>query len=170
MLRNLVVIMTAALALGLGACASSNVRSTGAAAVSPSEAGTIALAPGAGILGDAVLLELSTYGFRVIEAEATERLMGRLGLDEFDMTTASGLSELARNGVDTVLIVRSAGGYDDNIQSATARLVSTSDGSLLSGATWQNGFAGQQGSIADRMMRRGLNQAAVELADALANP
>jgi hypothetical protein len=40
-------------------------------------------------------------------------------------------------------------------------------GHLLAGTTWQNGFGGQAGSIAD-VMRQGLTQAAAEIAKALA--
>jgi hypothetical protein len=63
--------------------------------------------------------------------------------------------------------VRAAGGYDDQPQSATARVNSTHNGRVLAGASWQNGWGGRAGSIADRTMRRGLAQAAREIADAL---
>jgi hypothetical protein len=54
----------------------------------------------------------------------------------------------------------SSGGYDQQPQSASVRTVSTANGSMIAGVTWQNGFGGAEGSIADRVMRKGLSQAA----------
>jgi hypothetical protein len=45
---------------------------------------------------------------------------------------------------------------------------STDTGQILAGVTWQNGWGGECGSMADRTMRSGLSQAARQIADALA--
>jgi hypothetical protein len=42
--------------------------------------------------------------------------------------------------------------------------VSTENGSMIAGVTWQNGFGGAEGSVADRVMRKGLSQAASDIA------
>jgi hypothetical protein len=45
---------------------------------------------------------------------------------------------------------------------------STHNGQVLAGVTWQNGYGGAAGSPADRVMRKGLSEAAAEIATALA--
>ena len=47
-------------------------------------------------------------------------------------------------------------------------MTSTENGALIAGVTWQNGFGGQAGSVVDRVMRKGLSQAASEIANELA--
>jgi hypothetical protein len=94
----------------------------------------------------------------------------RIGLDEAEIMLPRGLKALSAEGVDAVLVVRSESGYDGLPQSAIARLTSTNDGRLLSGVTWQNGWGGQAGSIADRQMRKDLHEAASEIALALPSP
>jgi len=37
----------------------------------------------------------------------------------------------------------------------------------MAGLNWQNGFAGQQGSLVDRVMRKGLTKAAKEIVNGL---
>ena len=92
----------------------------------------------------------------------------RLKLNEVEITQPSGLSKFKDQGIDAVLVVRAAGGYDRQPQSATARMSSTENGVLIAGVTWQNGFAGEAGSVVDRVMRKGLTQAATEIANELA--
>jgi hypothetical protein len=128
----------------------------------------IAFAPGGGVLADAIGVELANRGFTVIDSSSTSNLMMRLNLDEIEIATPQGLNKLRERGVDAVLVVRSAGGKDDNPQSASARMNSTQNGQVLAGVTWQNGFGGQAGSVADRVMRKGLTEAAAEIANALA--
>ena len=45
----------------------------------------------------------------------------------------------------------------------TARLNSTHNGRLIAGVSWQNGYGGQAGSMADRMMRSDVSSAAKEI-------
>jgi hypothetical protein len=94
-------------------------------------------------------------------------MMIRLNLNEVEITKPEGLNKLKGQGIDAILVVRSAGGQDDNPQSASARMNSTQNGQVLAGVTWQNGFGGQAGSMADRVMRKGLADAAAEIATAL---
>ena len=156
----------AAIALILGGCAAS-ISAAPTAIVDRSSVGTVALMPGGGVLADAVGVEIANRGFRVVDAQATTSLMARLNLNEFDVSMPAGLAQLKANGIDAVLIVRAVGGYDQRPESASARLQSTADGTLISGANWQNGRAGAQGSVADSMARVGLTGAARQIAGGL---
>lgn len=127
----------------------------------------IAMMPGGGLLADAVAVELSNRGFTVIDSADTSSLMARLNLNEIEITRPEGLARLRSQGVDAVLTVRAAAGYDELPQSASARVNSTQTGRVMAGVSWQNGWGGRAGSIADRTMRRGLAEAAREITDAL---
>jgi hypothetical protein len=162
------IIIAALTSIALAGCASSKVSSLPATSYSGPAIHTIAMAPSGGLLADAVAVELSAKGFRVIDTTATSNLLVRLDLTEVEVITPKGLSVLKGKGVDAVLSVRSSSTSDGNPQSASARLNSTDTGQLVAGATWQNGFGGRSGSIADRVMRKGLNEAAVEIASAIA--
>lgn len=137
----------AALALIVGGCAAISAAPT--TIIERSSVGTVALMPGGGVLADAVGVEIANRGFRVVDAQATTSLLARLNLNEFDVSMPAGLAQLRAHGIDAVLVVRSVGGCDQRPESASARLQSTADGMLISGANWQNGRAGAQGSIAD---------------------
>ena len=56
-----------------------------------------------------------------------------------------------------------ADGNDGLPQSASVRINSTHTGEILAGVSWQNGWGGQSGSIADRTMRKDLTKAAEEI-------
>jgi len=129
---------------------------------------TVAIMPGGGLLADAVAVELMNRGFTIIDAAAISNMMIRLNLNEVEIARPEGLAKFKGQGIEALLVVRAAGGYDQQPQSASARMTSTVDGRLLAGTTWQNGFGGQAGSIADRVMREGLTQAASEIAGAIA--
>lgn len=127
----------------------------------------IALAPDGGLLADAVGVELSNMGFTVIDSASTSKLMVRLNLNEVEIARPEGLAKLKDQGIDAFLTVRAAGGYDQQPQSASARVNSTHTGQVIAGISWQNGWGGQAGSIADRTMRKGLAEAAAEIANSL---
>ena len=167
--RRLLVI-SAAIAVGIGvsACGGAHVSSVAVATTGPKVAvKSIAMMPGGGVLADAVAVELLSRGFTVIDGAATSSMMIRLNLNEIEISRPEGLAKFKDQGIDAVLSVRAVGGYDQQPQSASARMTSTADGRLLAGTTWQNGFGGQAGSVADRVMRQGLSQAAGEIATAL---
>jgi hypothetical protein len=149
-------------------CASSKVSSVPTAAHVKHVVKVIALAPGGGIMADAVGAELSNRGFTIIDPSSTTNMMVRLNLNEVEIAKPEGLAKLRDQGIDAFLTVRSGGGYDQQPQSASARMNSTHNGQVLAGVTWQNGFGGRAGSPADRVMRKGLVEAAAEIADALA--
>lgn len=151
----------------LGGCASSKISSVPIASQTKHAVKVIAFAPGGGLLADAVGVELSNRGFTVIDSSTTSSMMIRLNLNEIEITRPEGLAKLRDQGIDAMLVVRVGGGYDDNPQSASARMNSTHNGQVLAGVTWQNGFGGTAGSPADRVMRKGLTDAAAEIAAAL---
>jgi hypothetical protein len=167
MLKNIAAVLTA---LSLTGCATSQVSvvPVSATAASTANVKTIAMAPDGGLLADAVAVELSNRGYTVIDGAATSRMMVRLNLNEVEIATPVGLAKFKEQGIDAFLSVRSAGGYDEQPQSASARLNSTATGQILSGVTWQNGWGGEAGSMADRVMRKGLAQSAKEIVDGLA--
>jgi hypothetical protein len=167
MIKVTAVVLTA---LVLSGCATSQVSVVPVAATAAATANvkTIAMAPDGGLLADAVAVELSNRGYTVIDGAATSRMMVRLNLNEVEIATPVGLAKFKEQGIDAFLSVRSAGGYDEQPQSASARLNSTATGQILSGVTWQNGWGGEAGSMADRVMRKGLAQSAKEIVDGLA--
>ena len=121
-----------------------------------------------GLLADALGIELSNRGFTVIESTTVSSMMVRLNLNEVEITRPEGLFKLKDQGIDAILVVRGGGGYDQQPQSPSARMNSTHSGQVLAGVTWQNGFGGAAGSPVDRIMRKGLSEAAAEIATALA--
>jgi len=151
----------------LAGCGFSKVSSLPGSLATAQAVKVIAFAPGGGLLADAIGVELSNRGFTVIDSSSTSSMMIRLNLNEVEIAKPEGLNKLKDQGIDAILVVRSAGGQDDNPQSASARMSSTQNGQVLAGVTWQNGFGGQAGSISDRVMRKGLADAAAEIATAL---
>ena len=151
----------------LTGCASSKISSAPVASQIKHSVKTIAFMPGGGLLADAVGVELANRGFTVIDSATTSSMMVRLNLNEIEISKPEGLSKFKEQGIDAVLIVRAGGGYDDQPQNASARMSSTHNGQVLAGVTWQNGFGGRAGSPADRIMRKGLTEAAAEIASSL---
>ncbi len=154
--------------LCLSGCVSSKISSIPTSA-SPVAVHVIAIAPGGGILADAVGGELSNRGFRIVDPGSTSRIVGRSNLNEFEVTRPESMLKLRDQGVDAVLSVQTAGGYDQQPQSASARITSTYTGQLISAVSWQNGWGGQRNSIADRQMRSGLIEAAADIAKGVAS-
>jgi hypothetical protein len=162
-LRNALIF--AVFSLLLAGCGTSQVSSVGVSTGEKIPVRSIAMMPGGGLLADAVAVELSNRGFTIVDSAATTNLMVRLNMNELEVSQPQGLAKLRGQGIDAVLMVRAAGSYDGQPQSASARMTSTNDGRLIAGTTWQNGFGGQAGSIADRVMRQGLSQAANQIAN-----
>jgi len=129
---------------------------------------SIAMAPSGGLIADAIAVELFNRGFHVIDTAETSNLLVRMGLSEIEVTTPENLARLRDQGVDAYLVARSAAAADGRPQSASVRVNSTHTGAILAGVTWQNGWGGIAGSPADRVMRKDLTEAAVEIAIDLA--
>lgn len=157
-----------ALALSTAGCASSKVSYTTRPTSAPAEAlNSVAMSPSGGVLADAIAIELSNAGYQVFDGQQTSQLFARLNLDEFEIAKPQSLALLKDKGVDAYLVVRGAAGRDGLPQSATVRLTGTESGKIITGVTWQNGWGGQSGSIADRQMRKDVAEAAEEVTRAL---
>ena len=164
-MKNAIKLVIIATFIGLAGCAGSQISTVPAQVSHP--VGTIALMPGGGLFADAIGVEIAARGFQVIDTSTTSNLMVRLNLNEIEITKPQGRSKLKSEGIDAILFARAASGYDGRPQSASTRLTSTHTGQILSGIVWQNGRGGAVGSPADGIMRKGLAQAATEVADAL---
>lgn len=127
----------------------------------------IALAPSGGVLADAIGVELFNRGFTVFDTNQVSNLLVRLNMTEIELADPNNLSLLKDQGIDAVLNVKSTVAYDGKPQSASVRINSTSTGEILAGLSWQNGWGGQAGSIADRSMRKDIAEAAKEIVDNL---
>ena len=127
----------------------------------------IVLNPGSGVLGQAVANELAGRGYRVSTPGKTTSTMLRLNLNEAEISKPKTLEALSKEGVEAVLIINTVGGYDQMPQSASVQLIETKSYEILAGVNWQNGWGGQAGSIADRVMRKGLTTSAAEIVNSL---
>lgn len=164
-------VVGSALAIGLliTGCASSRISSlpTSSGTTRAAPVKVIALDPDGKLLCEAVGVELANKGYTIIDSAATAKLLSSLGVGPAQMQQPQALSKMRAEGIHAVLVVRAASGYDWQPQSASVRLSSTQGGQTIAGLTWQNGYGGMAGSVADRMMRKGLTDAAAEIADAL---
>ena len=127
----------------------------------------IALAPGGGPLTDSIAVELFNAGLTVVEPDQALNIVGRLGLTEIELASPEGYDALANAGVDALLLVKGVFLNDGTPESASVRLTSTVDGTVVAGLTWQNGWGGERGSIMDRQMRKNLTEASSQMAKAL---
>ena len=128
---------------------------------------SIAMNPSGGLIGDAIAVNLSSRGYNVYDTQQSSTLFARLNMNELEVSSQQDFLKLKERGVDAYLFVRSSSGEDGMPENVTVRLNRTSDGKLLVGITWSNGWGGQQGSIADRTMRKNLAQAADEITKGL---
>ncbi|OFE13447.1 hypothetical protein PHACT_10120 [Pseudohongiella acticola] len=151
-----------ALMFAVAGCGTTQMSVTGTGPVQT--VSRLAIAPGSGVFGDALAVELFNSGLTIIDANQATTLVGRAGLSDFEITSTAGYSALQQSGIDAVLTVRSVDAEDGTPESASIRVNSTADGSVLAGVTWQNGWGGQRGSIADRTMRKNLSDATRDIA------
>ncbi len=127
----------------------------------------IAFMPGSGLVADAVGVELSNRGFTIIDSTTVSSMMVRLNINEIEITRPEGLAKLKAQGIDATLVVRSSSSSDNQPESASARMNSTTNGQVIAGVTWQNGYGCEARSMCDRVMRKGLTEMASEIAEAL---
>jgi hypothetical protein len=118
-------------------------------------------------LADAIGVELANRGYTVIDTQETSALLVRFNASELEILSPRSLSGLRDQGIDGVLAVKAAFSRDDRPQSASVRLNSTYTSQVLAGVSWQNGWGGGSGSIADRVMRKDIADAAREIVDSL---
>ena len=148
-------------------CASSKVSQTINTTHSGPKIRAVALSPGGGVLADAIGVELFNRGFTVMDPSQAGTLLGRSDLTEFEIATSPNLQALSEKGVDALLVVKSANAADGKPQSASVRLTNTKTQQVVAAVSWQNGWGGQAGSMADRTMRKDVADAAKEIVDTL---
>ena len=151
----------------LSGCASPTIRTSYLEGKWDYPIRTIAIAPTGGILAEAIGIELLNYDYKIVDIAQTTNLMMRLNLEEVELSQPQNMSLLAEENIDALLLVKSVAGYDDNIQSATAKLILTRNNKAVVGIIWENASAGQQGSLADRDVRVGLSYTATQIVRAL---
>ncbi len=127
----------------------------------------ITILPKSGILATAIGIELSQLGYTVIDSASTARLLARLRVETSEVEDTLNLEKLKSKGIDAYLTARSLVGYDGQIQSANARVFSTHTGRVVAGVSWQNGWGGRAGSIADRIMKKRVTEAGKDIARSL---
>jgi hypothetical protein len=118
-------------------------------------------------MADAIAVEMFNRGFTVIDTNETSSLLVRMNLSEIEVLTPENLSKLQDEGIDAYLSARTVAGYGGQPQSVSVRVNSTQTGRIIAGLSWQNGWGGRAGSIADRIMRKDTTEAAVEITNEL---
>lgn len=162
------ILMTAAASIFMLGCAGSRMSMPQQLRPLPEPVEAVALAPSGGVLADAIGTELFNQGFQVIDTQQMSNYMVRWNLDEVELLQPANLRQMRDQGITAFLSVRTVAGYDDKPQSASVRVVSTTNGELIAAVTWQNGRGGARGSPADGMMRKDVVAAAEEIGGALA--
>lgn len=153
--------------LVLGACATARIAESARPSYSGPAVHTIAFAPGGGALADGIGVELFNDGFNVVDSNQTTAILGHVGISEFQVASPESYAALKKAGVDAVLVVKGVISGDGTPESASVRLTSVSNGEVIAGLTWQNGWGGMRGSIADRTMRKNLADASAEISASL---
>jgi hypothetical protein len=129
---------------------------------------TIALMPSGGIMADSIGIDLLNYGFDIIDTATTTSVMTRVNMTEIEYSKPQNMRKLNSEGIDSIMLVKTVAGYDNQPNSISVRIILTSNGKLLVGAVWQNGSGGQMGSPLDRARRSGITEAASNIANGIA--
>jgi hypothetical protein len=127
----------------------------------------LAIAPGSGVLGDAVAGELRGVGFAVVDVDEAVSLISRRGLKEADFVSAASYSILYDAGVEAVVEVKSAIAEDGTPESGAVIVTSTWPPGLIIAARWRNGGGGQSAPEWDAGARKKLSDVAREICRAL---
>jgi hypothetical protein len=151
----------------LSACATARITQSTRGSYTGPTIHTIALAPGGGALADAIGVELFNDGINVVDPNQTTAILGHVGISQIQIASPESYAALRQAGVDAVLVVKGVMSQDGTPESASVRLTGVSRGQVIAGLTWQNGWGGMRGSMADRTMRKNLADAASEISAAL---
>ena len=160
-MKTIISLIIINLLLLIGGCGNSNISGI----QSDCNIEKIAIASGSGVLGDAVGVELFNRGFTIIDSQETTAIIGRMGLKEFEVTSASGYEALKEKGIDAVLSVKTVDADDGTPESASVRITDTSTGQVITGLTWQNKKMGSK--LVYILTRKNLSDAAKEIAEKL---
>jgi len=128
---------------------------------------SVALAPSGGVLAEAIGIELFNRGYQVIDTKEFSNMMIRYNMTEIELAKSENLNKLRDMGINAILTVKSVTGYDGKPQSASVRINSTNNWEVIAGVSWNNGWGGRAGSIADRTMRVDIAEAAYQIVNQL---
>lgn len=131
----------------IAACAGSKMSVIQLSKIPSRGISRIAIAPGSGVLGEAISIELFNRGLTIIDSNEATTILARAGLKEFEITSSQGFAALRERGTDALLVAKSVAAADGTPESAVVRVTDTSDGQVIAAITWQNGFWGMRGSM-----------------------
>ena len=149
-------------------CATAKISSTQTTRAPSHAVNAIAISPSSGVIADAIAVELFNLGYNIYDMQQTSNILIRIGINEIEVNKPSNLLKLKKEGIDAYLSARTVGGHDSRPESASVRITSTHTGEIIAGLTWQNGWAGNEGSPADRILRSNLSDAASQISKELA--
>lgn len=162
------VAFLAVLAFLLSSCSSAKVGVIGRTSLAERGVRTIAMAPGGEqSFTDALSGEIAARGLTVKEPAWTADTASKLGISKAELELPDGLMKFKASGADAVVWITAIMAYDGKPESATVRVKSTADGSLLKTIEWNNGWGGLAGSPADRIQRKNIRAAAKQTCEAL---
>jgi hypothetical protein len=122
------------------------------------------------MLAYAIGAELAKRGYTVVDTREATALLTKQNVNPADVLTPPGLATLRNGGIDAVLSVTSVGSPigGSGMRNVAVTVNSTRTSGMIGGINWKNSWGGMPGSPADMVMRKGLNEAALEIAEALA--
>ena len=120
-------------------------------------------------MGEEIAMHLNSGSLRVLDADQTNQLARRIGIDEYHINSPEGLEALRNGGVESLLIIKTMIGWDGKPQVVTARLIDTRTADVITGFSWENGWGGDFGSVADRAMRKSIPEAARQISATILN-
>lgn len=129
---------------------------------------TVTFAPSDGMLAYAIGKEMTKRGYVVVDTSEARALLTRVQLDTPSFLIPQGLAALKEGGIEAVISVSSTGARIEGMDSAIVIVTSTSTLGTVGGVVWENGWGGMSGSLADVIMRKGVTEAAAEIARVLA--
>jgi hypothetical protein len=163
-MRRHTTLWTALLLVPLAAgCAGARLADTVRSDYSGPAIRTVAVAPGGGLVAEAVAARLQMERIAVMGPSETISVLEQAGLTRAQVAGEAGFQELVKHDVDALLVIRSLYGWDGHPQSVSVRLISTRTAEVITGFAWENGWGGDLGSVADRIMRRDSAEAAHQI-------
>ena len=168
-MRRSISILIPAIILMAAGCAGARITEMIQTPWSGSQIQSIAIDPRGGVMGEQIAMHLNSGSLRVLDADQTTQLALRVGIDEYHINSPEGLEALRNGGAEALLVLKTMHGWDGNPQVVTARLIDTRTAEVITGFSWENGWGGDFGSVADRAMRKSISEAARQISTTLLN-
>ena len=165
--RSISILCLPAIILMAAGCAGTRITEMIHAPRSGSPIQSIAIDPRGGIMGEEIAMHLTSGNLRVLDSDHTTQLARRSGIDEHHLNSPAGLEALRNGGAEALLIIKTMIGWDGKPQVVTVKLIDTMTAEVITGFSWENGWGGDFGSVADRAMRRSVPEAARQISTSL---